>query len=287
LFYLRRMIQIGKYEIYIFETSKFALDGGAMFGVVPQKLWKKSNPPDEENRIAMVTRSLLIKGNGKNILVDTGNSLKMAKKLQDIYKINVTDTNLHASLSAIKISPDEITDVILTHLHFDHAGGSTNFENGKVRPAFPNAKYYLQKDHWNLAINPTERDRASFFAEDFLPLKDFGVLELVDGEFEIFPGIQMVVVNGHTSSQQLPKISDSKHTLFFAGDLIPMSAHIPLPFIMGYDLRPLVTLEEKKKILESAYEEKWTVVFEHDPIVSTGTIMSTEKGFRLDNQLTI
>ena len=280
-------MKIGGYEIYTIETSKFALDGGAMFGVVPQTIWKKTNPPDESNRISMVTRSLLIVGRGKKILVDTGNSPKMSTKLQAIYKIDTKETNLLSSLSNLNITPSEISDVILTHLHFDHAGGSTMNDNGLIKPTFPNAKYYLQKEHWNLALNPTDRDKASFLQEDYLPLKEFGMLELVEGEFEIFPGIQLMLFNGHTNFQQLPKISDGKNTVFFAGDLIPMSAHVPLPFIMGYDLRPLITLEEKKKILGPAYEEKWDIVFEHDPNVAVGKVSSNEKGFFLEDPTTI
>lgn len=272
-------MKIGDYEIFTIETSRFALDGGAMFGVVPQSLWRKTNPPDELNRIEMVTRSLLIVGGGKKILVDTGNSPKMSQKLKDIYKIDTTSTNLISSLQKHHITQSEITDVILTHLHFDHAGGSTFDDAGILKPTFPNAKYYVQKDHWNWALNPTDRDRASFFKEDFLPLKEFGVLELVEGEFELFPGINLILLNGHTTMQQIPKISDGTNTILFCADLIPMSSHIPLPFIMGYDLQPLVTLEEKKKIMGPAYEEKWKLVFEHDPKIATATVSSSEKGF--------
>ncbi|MDI6804225.1 MAG: MBL fold metallo-hydrolase [Bacteroidota bacterium] len=272
-------MKIGDYEIFTIETSRFALDGGAMFGVVPQALWRKTNPPDKLNRIEMVTRSLLIVGGGKKILVDTGNSPKMSQKLKDIYKIDTTSTSLISSLQKHNVATNEITDVILTHLHFDHAGGSTFDDSGIIKPTFPNAKYYVQKEQWNWALNPTDRDRASFFKEDFLPLKEFGVLELVEGEFEIFPGINLILLNGHTSMQQIPKISDGINTVLFCADLVPMSSHIPLPFIMGYDLQPLVTLEEKRKIIGPAYEEKWKLVFEHDPKIAAATIASNEKGF--------
>ncbi len=278
-------MKIGNYEIFTIETSKFALDGGAMFGVVPQSLWKKANPPDELNRIEMVTRSLLIVGGEKKILVDTGNSQKMSQKLKDIYKIDTTSVNLISSLQKHNITAGEITDVILTHLHFDHAGGSTTEEAGILKPTFPNAKYYVQKGHWNWAINPTDRDKASFFKEDFLPLKEFGVLELVEGEFELFPGIELILLNGHTNMQQIPKISDGKNTFLFCADLVPMSSHIPLPFIMGYDLQPLVTLEEKRKIMGSAYEEKWKLVFEHDPKIAAATVSSNEKGFSIGESI--
>jgi glyoxylase-like metal-dependent hydrolase (beta-lactamase superfamily II) len=278
-------MKIGNYQLLPIETSRFALDGGAMFGVVPQVIWRKTNPPDEFNRISMVTRSLLIQGEGKNILVDTGNSNKIAKRFQDIYKIDFTSVNLISSLQKHNISPSDITDVILTHLHFDHAGSSTYNDNGIIKPTFPNAKYYVQKDHLKLALNPTERDRASFLHEDFVPLQEHGVMELVEGEFEIFPGIYLILVHGHTNSQQLMKVSDDKNTMLFAGDLIPMSAHVPLPFIMGYDLRPLITLEEKKKILGPAYEEKWAIFFEHDPNIIAGTVTSNEKGFIFESPI--
>ncbi len=275
-------MKIGDYEIWTIETSRFALDGGAMFGVVPQSLWRKTNPPDQLNRIEMVTRSLLIVGAGKKIVVDTGNSPKMSQKLKDIYKIDTTSVNLISSLQKYHITPNEITDVILTHLHFDHAGGSTSDDGGILKPTFPKAKYYVQKDHWNWALNPTDRDKASFFKEDFLPLKEFGVLELVEGEFELFPGINLILLNGHTAMQQIPKITDGKITVLFCADLVPTSSHVPLPFIMGYDLQPLVTLEEKKKIMGPAYEEKWKLVFEHDPKIAAATVSSNEKGFSID-----
>lgn len=278
-------MKIGEYELFPIVTSQFALDGGAMFGIVPQTLWRKTNPPDDQNRIEMVTRSLLIIGKDKKILVDTGNTQKFPQKLNDIYKINFNNFNLRSSLSNYIILPEDITDVIITHLHFDHAGGSTINDNGIIKPTFPNAKYYVQKDHWNLAVNPTDRDKASFIPEDFLPLKEHGVLEFVDGEFEIFPGIELIVVNGHTNSQQLPKISDGKKTFLYSGDLIPMSSHIPLPYIMGYDLRPLITLEEKKKILGPAYEDNWILFFEHDPKVAAGTVISNERGFSLSESI--
>ncbi len=280
-------MQIGQYKLYPIVTSQFALDGGAMFGVVPQTFWRKTNPPDEMNRIQMVTRSLLIIGPDRKILVDTGNTQKFPKKINEIYKIDFGHFNIKSSLNDLDIKPEEITDVILTHLHFDHAGGSTFNDNGIIKPTFSNAKYYVQKDHWNLALNPTDRDKASFIAEDFLPLKEHGVLEIVDGEFEIFPNIELVIVNGHTNSQQLPKISDGKKTFLYSGDLIPTSSHIPLPYIMGYDLRPLVTLEEKKNILGPAYEEKWILFFEHDPGIEAGTVISGEKGFSFSEKISL
>lgn len=278
-------MKIGPYEIHSIETGHFALDGGAMFGVVPWVFWSKTNPPDERQRITLAARCWLVRGNGRTILVDDGNGTKWPDKLKDIYKLDNSKDNLISSLKKFGITPSDVTDVILTHLHFDHAGGSTTMENGKPVPTFPNAKYYVQEKHWELSQNPTEKDRGSFMKDDFMPLMQHGVLELVDGEFEIFPGIEVLVCNGHTSAQQLPKISDGNTTMLFCCDLVPTTSHIPFPYIMGYDVRPLVTLEEKKKILGRAYEEKWILFLEHDPVTEAVTLKTAEKGFAIDQTL--
>jgi glyoxylase-like metal-dependent hydrolase (beta-lactamase superfamily II) len=183
------------------------------------------------------------------------------------------------SLSAAGVKPEEITDVILTHLHFDHAGGSTKMVNGVLEPTFPNAAHYVQKAHWEASQNSTDRDRASFMKDDYMLLHERGMLKFVDGEREIFPGISVVVCNGHTTAQQLPKISDGKNTLLFLCDLVPTTSHIPFPYIMGYDLWPLVTLEEKKKILPQAEKEGWILFFEHDPNTVAVRLQKTEKGY--------
>ncbi|MBI5214442.1 MAG: MBL fold metallo-hydrolase [Ignavibacteriae bacterium] len=275
-------MMIGNYELYQIETGRFALDGGAMFGIIPKPLWSKTNPPDERNRITLAARALLLIGNGRKILIDNGNGSKFTEKQVDIYRLDMTQFELNKSLQEIGLTADDITDVILTHLHFDHAGGSTVKENGVLRPTFRNAKYYVQKAHWEQAMNPTERDKGSFMYDDFMPLKEHGVLEFVDGEVELFPNIQMVVVNGHTAAQQLPKISDGNSTLLHCCDLFPTTAHVPLPYIMAYDLRPLVTLEERKKILKQATEEHWLLFFEHDPNTVAGTVKLTDKGYSFD-----
>ncbi len=272
-------MQIGKYTLHQIETGRFGLDGGAMFGIVPKPLWEKVSPPDERNRIELAARALLIKGDGRTILVDNGNGTKFTPKQVGIYRLDMSQYNLDQSLRQCNLTRADITDVILTHLHFDHAGGSTIREDGVLKPAFPNAKYYVQKAHWQQAINPTEKDRGSFMPDDYLPLKEHGVLEFVDGEFEIFPGISLVLMNGHTAAQQLPKISDGRSTLLYCCDLLPTSAHIPLPYIMAYDLRPLTTLEEKKKILSQAVDNNWILFFEHDPNVAAGRVKRTDKGY--------
>lgn len=280
-------MNIGKYEVHSIETGRFALDGGAMFGIVPWVFWSKTNPPDDRQRIDLAARCWLIKGGGRVILVDDGNGSKWNEKLKDIYKLDNTVSDLFSSLKKHQVSPEDVTDVILTHLHFDHAGGSTILKDGVLVPSFPHARYYVQKKHWELSQKPTDKDRGSFMNDDFMPLMEHHVLELVDGEFEIFPGIDLIVCNGHTSAQQLPKISDGKTTMLFCCDLIPTASHVPFPYIMGYDVRPLVTLEEKKKILPRACEEKWILFLEHDPITEAITLKSTAKGFAPDNAVSL
>jgi glyoxylase-like metal-dependent hydrolase (beta-lactamase superfamily II) len=280
-------MKIGPYTIHAVETGHFSLDGGAMFGIVPWVFWSKTNPPDDRQRIRLAARCWLIQGNGRTILVDDGNGTKWPDKLKDIYRLDSSQGELLSSLKKLGVGPKDITDVLLTHLHFDHAGGSTVVENGKVVPAFPNAKYFVQKEHWELSQRPTEKDRASFMGHDFLPLMDRKVLELVEGEFEIFPGIEVLVCNGHTSAQQLPKISDGRTTMLFCCDLVPTTSHVPLPYIMAYDVRPLVTLEEKRRILSRALDEKWILFLEHDPATEAITLKRTEKGPAIDQRLTL
>jgi glyoxylase-like metal-dependent hydrolase (beta-lactamase superfamily II) len=278
-------MKIGSYELHAIETGRFALDGGAMFGVVPRPLWEKSNPPDERNRIAMAARALLLIGDGRRILVDTGNGDKFDQKFGSIYKIESGREIIGASLAQHQVTPSDITDVILTHLHFDHAGGATCREGERVVPAFPNARYYVQRQHWEAALRPTERDRASFLPSDFMPLHEAGVLTLIDGEKEVLPGIRVRTVNGHTTALQCPLISDGRTSLFYCADLVPLASHLHLPWIMAYDLQPLVTLEEKRKTLETAADEQWIMFFEHDPVLTAGYVERTEKGYALGTQL--
>ena len=278
-------MKIGPYTVNSVETGTFSLDGGAMFGVVPWVFWSKLNPPDDRQRIQLAARCWLLQGNGKTILVDDGNGTKWSEKLKDIYRLDNSKSNLISSLKNYGVTPADITDVILTHLHFDHAGGSTTMENGKPVPTFPKARYYVQKKHWELAQNPSDKDRASFMTDDFMVLMDQHVLELVDGELEIFPGIELLVCNGHTSAQQLPKISDGNTTMLFCCYLIPTTSHVPFPYIMAYDVRPLVTLEEKKRILPRAFDEHWILFLEHDPLTEAFTLKKTEKGFAEDQKL--
>ena len=270
---------IGPYTVTPIETGRFRLDGGAMFGIIPRPLWSKSNPPDERNRITLAARALLIAGNGRTILVDAGNGDKYSDKQRDIYAFEETPAGLIPALAAQGVAPAQVTDVLLTHLHFDHAGGSTRRDGDALVPTFPNARYYVQRAHWEQAMHPTEKDRGSFMPDDYLPLVRNNVLDFLDGEGEFLPGIELLLMNGHTAAQQLPKISDGTTTLLFCCDLLPTTAHIPLPYIMAYDLRPLTTLEEKKRILSRAVDERWTLFFEHDPSTVAGTVVRTDRGF--------
>jgi len=259
-------MKIGDYTILPVQTGLFKLDGGAMFGVVPKNLWQKSNPSDEQNRIDMCTRALLLISDKKKILVDTGIGYKLAEKLNSIYAVDFSEYTLEKGLSVYGLSKSDITDVILTHLHFDHAGGNTIFdENKNAVPAFPNAVYHVQKEQYEWALNPTDRDRASFFPENYKPLETAGRLAFTEGEHEFDEFITLLPVNGHTSHMQLVKLTDGEETLLYLADLVPTAGHIPAPFIMGYDLYPLTTLDEKKKYLKLIADNKWTVVFEHDP----------------------
>jgi glyoxylase-like metal-dependent hydrolase (beta-lactamase superfamily II) len=280
-------MRIGPYDLSPIDTGSFALDGGAMFGVVPRPLWEKTNPPDERNRIALAARALLIRGGGKTILVDVGNGDKLNDKLKGIYKIDASRADLFTSLRARGVEPADVTDVILTHLHFDHAGGSTVRDGGRIRPAFPNAVYHVQREHWEAACHPTERDRASFFPEDFRPLDEHGLLRFSEGEGELLPGIRVLTVHGHTAALQCPVISDGATTLFYCADLVPTLSHVQLPWIMAYDLRPLVTLEEKRRLLGRAAEENWIVFFEHDPSVAAARLTRDERGIAVERTLEV
>ena len=259
------MLQIGPYRVDIVETGAFALDGGAMFGVVPKPLWERAySVPDDRNRIPMVARCLLLRSHDRTILVDTGNSHLLSPKHQEIYRVDFQSQDLHRSLARLGVTADDVTDVILTHLHFDHVGGAVALENNELVPAFANAWYYVQREHWEWALAPTEKDRASFIEDQFLPLQRHGRLELLDGPGELFPMIHLDLSFGHTAALQTVRVSDGEQTVFYPADLLPTGAHIPFPFVMGYDNEPLRSIAEKRRILPVAAEEQWTIVFEHD-----------------------
>ncbi|GAB4365262.1 MAG: MBL fold metallo-hydrolase [Calditrichia bacterium] len=275
-------MQIGKYDVHMIDTGRYRLDGGAMFGVVPQTLWKKEHPPDDKNRIEMALNTLLLVGNGHVILIDTGIGDKFSEKFAEIYAIDHSRHSLLKSLANHNIQPEDVTDVILTHLHFDHAGGATYYDaDGALKLRFPNASHYVQKKQLEWAQRGFEKDRASYLKENIEPLMKSDNLKILDGPQKLFDGVEILLSDGHTIAQQLVLISGEEGKLLYAGDLIPLSAHVPLPWVMAYDLNPVKTIEEKRSILKRAVEENWMVFFEHDPRIYCATIAETEKGFRL------
>jgi len=261
----------GDLEIQHIHGGDFFLDGGAMFGVVPKPLWEKKSPPDNRNRIRLAANSLLARTQNKNILIETGNGTKWTPKLRDIYGIQEGNP-LIDNLAAKGAHPDQIDVVINTHLHFDHAGGNTKLHNGIAVPTFPNAKYIVQAAEIAHAANPTERDRASYFEENVLPLQQSGQWHALSGDTEILPGISAVGIPGHNADIQAIKLTGGGTTVFFVADLFPTRHHLSLPWIMAYDLYPLQTLETKRKWLQTIVQENWIVVFGHDPDVPAATL---------------
>jgi glyoxylase-like metal-dependent hydrolase (beta-lactamase superfamily II) len=273
-------MKIGDYNIHVIQTGFFRLDGGAMFGVVPKPLWSRTNPSDDSNRIQICTNSLLLDNGKRKILIDTGIGHKLSDKMNEIYAVDFSQYTMLDSLRKINVNPEDITDVILTHLHFDHTGGSTYYDEEKqLKITFQQATYYIQKKHYEWAVNPTERDKASFIINNFQPLHDGKVLNQIDGEYKFDEFVSIIPVNGHTRNMQMVKIADEKNTLFFASDLIPMTSHIHLPYIMGFDLYPIVTLEEKRRYLTEAVRKDWLVFFEHDPYTQSAKIGLNGNGF--------
>ncbi|PCJ18691.1 MAG: MBL fold metallo-hydrolase [Candidatus Cloacimonadota bacterium] len=273
-------MQIANYKITSIESGMFKLDGGAMFGVIPKVLWNKTNPADENNQIDMGLRTLLLESGKRKILIDTGIGHKFNEKKEKMFGIDYTKHSMDKYLKKSNLTSDDITDVFLTHLHFDHAGGNTYIdENGEIKATFKNAIYHVDKFHFEWAIKPSRRDRASFLKENFEILIKNGQLNLFDGghQKQLFKNTEIVKVHGHTPHQCLLKIIDEKNTLLYCADLIPTSSHIPLPYIMGYDLNPLQTLSEKEIILEDAYQNNWILFFEHDPKIQASTILKTDR----------
>lgn len=273
-------MKIGKYHLYTVLSSYFGLDGGAMFGIIPKPLWEKTNPADEVNRVTLATRNLLLISDSRKILIDTGMGNKWDDKSKNIYRID-TKLDLELALEQSGIKAEDITDVLLTHLHFDHTGGSTKIVDGKLIPTFPNARYHVQKQNFEWAMNPSDRDRGSYIKENFEPLANEGLLNLLTNtEFDDF--ISFEIINGHTFGQQMVKISDAVNTVLYCADLLPFVSHIRLPYIMAYDLQPLVTLSEKKKYLKKAVDENWILYFGHDPEYAAVTLKQSDKGIVQD-----
>ncbi len=280
-------MKIGKISVEPVDCGRFKLDGGVIFGVVPRPLWERTAPADERNRIILALRAMLIRVGSRRILVDAGIGDHLPEKLRDIYGVESESSSPARALAAVGVDSSEVTDVILTHLHFDHAGGATAPGDGDgAVPAFANAAYYIQKKQYGWALAPTERDRASFFREQFIPLEDSGVLRQLDGEQTIAPGVTVMPVDGHTPGQQLVKVVSGGECLLYCSDLVPTTAHVALPWIMGYDLQPLVTLKEKKEMLGCAAAGGWTLFYEHDPEIVTSRVRQTPKGFEVADPVT-
>ena len=268
-------------KLYSINAGYFKLDGGAMFGVVPKSMWEKLNPPDDNNMCNWAMRCMLIEDEGRLILIDTGMGNKQGEKFFGYYFLNGDDT-LEKSIAKHGFSKEDITDVFLTHLHFDHCGGAIEKEGEKLIPAFKNATYWSNEKHWQWATQPNDREKASFLKENILPIKESGKLKLVDvGEgIEFTRNINLRFVNGHTQSMMLPQIKYKDKTIVYMADLLPSVAHIPIPYVMAYDTRPLETLIEKKLFLTEAQQNDYILFFEHDAQIECCNLELTEKGIR-------
>jgi glyoxylase-like metal-dependent hydrolase (beta-lactamase superfamily II) len=264
-------MDLGNMEVRYLCGGSFRLDGGAMFGVVPKPLWEQKSPPDERNRIRLAANSLLVRAGGKIILIETGNGTKWNTKLRDIYAVEEGDP-LMASLRSAGVSPEQVDVVINTHLHFDHAGGNTRLAGDRAVPAFPNARYIVQRSEIAHALHPTERDRASYLPENVIPVTDAGQWQPVEGNTEILPGISVEPIPGHNANIQAVKLSGGGKTIVYIADLIPTRHHLPLPWIMAYDLYPMQTLETKRKWVADIVRNGWTVIFGHDPEYPAATL---------------
>uniref|UniRef100_A0A7C4CDK5 MBL fold metallo-hydrolase n=1 Tax=candidate division WOR-3 bacterium TaxID=2052148 RepID=A0A7C4CDK5_UNCW3 len=253
-----------------------------MFGIIPRPLWERTNPPDERNRIRLALRPLLIRTGTANVLVDTGIGDKWDEKSRDIYRIEKTAT-LADSLARLGLAPEDITHVVLTHLHFDHAGGTTGLDpRNQPRPCFPRARHFVQAVEWEDATHPNRRTRGAYLPENFLPLEQAGLLELVTGTQELLPGVELLHAGGHTRGLMLVRIRAEGRTAIYWSDLIPTTSHIATPYIMGYDLFPLQTMEQKERLIDQACDEGWLSFFAHDPLHAGGRITRRDDSFGIE-----
>jgi len=278
-------------KLHIIETGYFKLDGGAMFGVVPKNLWSRTNPADSMNRIDLAARSLLIENGNRLILIDAGMGNKQEDRFFRHFGLYGNDS-LDESIKKAGFARTDITDVFLTHLHFDHCGGAVRWNENKTayELSFPNARYWSNKQHWEWAVNPNEREKASFLSENLMPIQESGRLCFIETPKTSFAsdcglGFGVLFVNGHTEKQMIPHISYRGKTLVFMADLLPTAGHLPLPYIMGYDVRPLQTLEEKKRFLSRAADENFVLFMQHDANNPLITVQHTDKGVRLHESL--
>jgi glyoxylase-like metal-dependent hydrolase (beta-lactamase superfamily II) len=267
-------LKLGNLEFHIVVSGHFRLDGGAMFGVIPKTMWEKAAPPDASNRILLAMNSLLIHAGGKRILVETGAGDKLSPKLRAIY--DQDGPRLIEGLRAYGLHPEEIDIVVDTHLHFDHCGGNTRVEKDKVVPTFPNARYVTHKGEFEHAKNPTERDRASYMPDNYMPIEAAGKLSLIEDDRVIAPGVELIRVPGHTADMLCVKLEGGGKTAFLFDDLVPMTPHLGLPWIMGYDLYPMQTLENKKKWIPQVVREEWIALFTHDPHIPAAYLRERE-----------
>ncbi len=270
-------------KLHVINTGFFKLDGGAMFGVVPKSIWQKSNPADDNNLCTWAMRCLLIEDGNRLILIDNGIGGKQDAKFFSHYYLH-GDDSLLKSIHQAGFSPNDVTDMFLTHLHFDHCGGGVKYNGEKLELVFKNAKYWSNEEHWQWATKPNPREKASFIKENILPMQESGHLEFVkEGAlpFDIF------YASGHTDKMMIPKINYKGHTLCYMADLLPSIGHIPLPYVMGYDTRPLLTLEEKERFLNEAADKKYILFLEHDAVNECCTVQRTEKGIRLERTFSL
>lgn len=269
-------------KLYTIETGFFKLDGGAMFGVVPKSIWQRSNPADANNLCTWGNRLLLIEDGKRLTLVDTGLGDKQDAKFFGHYHLH-GDQTLDKSLNKYGFCRDDITDVILTHLHFDHCGGAIKLNGDKFIPAFKNARFWSNKDHWDWAtIDPNPREKASFLKENILPIQESGQLNFIDDTLQYDKDINIRMAYGHTEAMMLPQIKYKGKTILYMADLLPSVGHIPLPYVMSYDVRPLVTMQERKSYWQEALDNQYILYFEHDPINECCTLKQTEKGIRVN-----
>jgi glyoxylase-like metal-dependent hydrolase (beta-lactamase superfamily II) len=269
-------LKLGPFALHAIRDGSISLDGGAMFGVVPRVLWERQLPPDARHRVQLALRCLLIVSGDRRILVDTGAGTRWDGKHRDMYGIDHKDSDLERSLAAAGFTKESITDVVLTHLHFDHAGGTTTGPDAHL--TFPNATWHLQRRHWKWAHHPSEKDKGSFRSQDFAALEKSGRLHLLEGGTELIPGVHLFISEGHTVGLQLVRVEADEGTVVFCGDLIPTTAHLKAPWVAAYDLYPLTVIEEKKQLLAQAIEEGWTLFLEHDPNVAACTVKDDGSG---------
>lgn len=270
-------------KLHIIDTGFFKLDGGAMFGVVPKSLWNRHNPADDKNLCTWAMRCLLVEEGDRLILVDTGLGNKQNEKFFGHYYPH-GDATLTGSIRKAGFAPEDITDVVLTHLHFDHVGGAVVNSDKGFKLTFPNATYWSNAAHWQWAIEPNPREKASFLKENILPIQESGQLKFIEAEKSPFEIMDFLHVDGHTEQMMLPMIRYKDSTILYAADLVPSAAHVPLPWVMAYDVRPLQTMKEKERILKWAAEGNRILIFEHDPVFEAAIVESTEKGVRIREQ---